>query len=1318
MRAILPAFGLFLFSAALLAHVTTNDEDGAPAFDASWNGALQWRSIGPANMGGRVVALAVVEGDPCIYWIGTASGGLLKTTNAGVTYEHQFDHESTVSVGDVAVAPSNPDVVWVGTGEANPRNSVSYGDGVHRSVDGGKTWKHMGLEQTFQLGRIQVHPSNPDVVYVGALGRLYGPNEERGLFKTSDGGKSWEKILYVDERTGVIDIDFHPTDPETLLVATYERQRDLYDSNDPSKKWGPGGGIHKTSDGGKSWRKITSGLPEVQLGRIGIDWYRKDPNVVFAVVETERIARLPDDAAYLGLATEDAEVGARVERVTDGSPAAEAGLKEQDIVLLIDDKPILTDSALGFALRERKAGDKIVLEYVREKQLMRAEIELVSRPKDAEQESPFGSGLGGQRENVHSEQGRGALQTGGIFKSTDAGETWTRINSLNPRPMYFSQIRVDPSDEKYVYVLGISLYRSEDGGATFTPDGHGPEVHVDHHALWIDPRDGRHIFLGNDGGFYVSHDRMKHWDYHNHVAIGQFYHVAVDSRRDYYVYGGLQDNGSWGGPSRSTHREASINSDWIRVGGGDGFVCAVDPEDPDLVYYESQNGGLGRLNLSTGEGGFMRPRGIKGVRYRFNWKTPFQLSHHNSRMFYCAGSYVFRSFDRGQELEPISPQITRTDRGSATAIAESRHSAATLWVGTDDGALWRSSDLGASWTDLFDFAKPARTLAQEEAEREAAAAEKKAAEKAAEEEEKAKEEAAAGETEAAAAEPRDPVAGEWKGKLLGEGIPAEGSEFRLIVTRADPGGSLEVELASEKLSAKGGVASFDPASGALTVDLDSQAGRIHLTATVEGEKMSGKLSVAGGLFQLSFEAERGGPDEPPALPSSPGSESSPPQGPTPVTEDPVAGEWNAELVGDDVPSGAAGFQILLRRDAAGKIEGSTSSERGDGVVESATFDPATGKLALSLRSERGTFTIEAVIEGDTMKGTLTVGGGAFTLDFEAERARKAPVAEPPPAPPTAPVTEPPPAPTTAPETQTESETAAEKPPPPEGSLAALLPKPMCVSSIEPSHHEEGRLYVTFDGHRSDDDDPWVFASEDAGETWESLRANLPRGSSRVLREDPINEDVLYLGTEFGVWVTIDRGKSWTRLEGVFPTVAVHDFAFSPAVPEMVVATHGRSLWVLDMSVIRQMTEEVREKQVWLFEPTTGVRTQRPPERGESGTRRFLGENPSQEAALYYVLRSRAKEVKLSILELSGEPVRELEVPDDSGLHRITWDLRREGRPIEGRPADRPSRGRSVPAGRYTVVLTVDGARFEQPITIEDLDPTPDRAESDEAGEPD
>ncbi|RJP34090.1 MAG: PDZ domain-containing protein, partial [Phycisphaerales bacterium] len=675
-------------------------EDVEPALPTEWAQTLQWRCIGPANMGGRITAIAVVEQDPNTWWVATASGGLLKTTNNGVTFEHQFDHEATVSIGHVAVATSDPNVVWVGTGEANPRNSVSWGNGVYKSIDGGKMWEHMGLDKSFQIGRIAIHPADPNVVYVGALGRLWGPNEERGLYKTTDGGKTWEKILYVDDKTGVIDVDLKPDDPDTLLVASYQRKRDGTDDNDPIVKIGPGSRLFKSTDGGKSWDWIIQGLPSGNLGRMGIDFYRKDPNVVYMVLESERIGKEPDNAPTMGADGADAEVGGKITQVEEGSAAAKAGLMVGDIVVRVDDTTIHSYDELMKEMRKRVAGDTVKVEVSRQRKSHFFDLTFEARSGGAAEggedggdepgpagggppgggppgrgrpaRSPFSSGLGGQVENVHEQQGPHGHEFGGLYRSTDAGESWERINSVNPRPMYFSEVRIDPSDNNHIYVLGISLYRSKDGGATFTADG-GRGAHPDHHALWIDPRDGRHQILGNDGGIYVTYDRQDHWDHLNHVAIGQFYHAAVDTNRNYRVYGGLQDNGSWGGPNRSRDGGGPINEDWFRVGGGDGFVCRVDPTDADQVFFESQNGATGRINFRTGERGFIRPQPTPGARYRFNWKTPFILSSHNPGIYYSAGNYVFKSVNRGEALRPISPEISLTDKGAASALAESYH---------------------------------------------------------------------------------------------------------------------------------------------------------------------------------------------------------------------------------------------------------------------------------------------------------------------------------------------------------------------------------------------------------------------------------------------------------------------------------------------------------------------------------------------------------------------------------------------------------------------------------------------------------------------
>ncbi len=361
----------------------------------SWVKTLHWRGIGPAAMGGRIVALSVFEADPSTYWVATASGGLLKTTNNGVTFAHQFDKEATVSIGDVAVAQSDRNIVWVGTGENNPRNSVSYGDGVYKSIDGGKTWKNMGLNKTFQIGRLAVHPKNPDVVYVGALGRLYGPSEDRGVYKTIDGGKTWNKVLTLDDKTGVIDLQMDPSDPETLLAAAWERKRDGFDSHpgdavpvaegydryDPITKWGAKSGIYRTTNGGKTWDRVVKGLPTCDMGRIGLDFYRKNPKTVYAIIDTAKIGMgTPPRTTFLGVQGEDMEGGgAKITRVTAASPAAKAGLKDGDVIKTADKDDVPNYQELVNRIQGKKSGDKVSLTVLRGTETLKLEVTLEDR---------------------------------------------------------------------------------------------------------------------------------------------------------------------------------------------------------------------------------------------------------------------------------------------------------------------------------------------------------------------------------------------------------------------------------------------------------------------------------------------------------------------------------------------------------------------------------------------------------------------------------------------------------------------------------------------------------------------------------------------------------------------------------------------------------------------------------------------------------------------------------------------------------------------------------------------------------------------------
>jgi photosystem II stability/assembly factor-like uncharacterized protein len=599
------AFRLVLGLAALL---PVRPLPAAPQnFDPGMLDVLAARPLGPANMGGRVVDVAVVEGRPATMYVASASGGLWKTVNNGTTWTPVFEHEATAALGAVAVAPSNPDVVWVGTGEANARNSVSWGDGVYKSTDGGKTWTNTGLRESAHVGRIVIHPRNPDVVYVAALGRLWGPNRERGLYKTVDGGKTWRQVKSLGEETGFVDLALDPNDPDTLYAAGYHVRRGPFAGGNPAEMWGPEAGLYRTADGGENWVRLSAGLPTRPLGRCGLAVARKDPRVVYAVVQTDRTV-LARESEW-------------------GQPAHPGGDPE----------------------------------------------------------------------------------TGGVFRSDDHGETWAKVNDLCPRPFYFSQVRVDPGDDRRVYVLGVSLHVSADGGRTFTADG-ASGIHSDHHALWVDPADPQHLVLGGDGGLFLSYDRGATWGHVKNLPIAQFYAAAVDTRKPYRVYGGLQDNGTWGGPSATHSAEGITLADWTRVMGGDGFHCQVDPADPDTLYAESQYGGLTRVNVRTGESKGIAPKPADGAAaYRFNWSTPLLLSPHNPRTLYFGGNHLFRSVDRGDSWQEVSPDLTHGRPGPSrdfghtlTAVAESPLRPGLLYAGSDDGRVHVSRDGGGHWADVSD----------------------------------------------------------------------------------------------------------------------------------------------------------------------------------------------------------------------------------------------------------------------------------------------------------------------------------------------------------------------------------------------------------------------------------------------------------------------------------------------------------------------------------------------------------------------------------------------------------------------------------------
>ena len=615
----------------------------APDYGAILN-RLEFRELGPAIMGGRIDDFAVVESDPRIVYAGLASGGVWKTVDAGTTWTPIFENEEVSTIGDVTLAPSDPNIVWVGTGEPNNRQSSSWGNGVYRSLDGGGTWQHMGLRETNHIGRIVIHPTNPNIVYVAALGKLWGANRERGVYKSTDGGRTWTNVLFINEDTGVVDIAMNPDSPDTLLAAAYQRRRTVWGFNGG----GPHGGIYKTTDGGANWKKLERGLP----------W---DPN--------------PRRAGPGGGGGGGGFGGG-------GGGAAQAALQ---------------------ALLAQQLGQQ--------------------------DEEPPGTDIGRIGLNFYRRNGNIVYALvehaqGGIYRSEDAGETWTKMSNTNPRPMYYSKVHIDPNNDLRIWVLGAPLYHSEDGGKTFA--ARNSRIHVDFHAFWINPANSTHMIVGSDGGITWTYDSGRTWDFVNTLAIGQFYEVGVNMEKPYTICGGLQDNGSWCGPSATLFNVGPSNDEWRRVGGGDGFFVQMDWSDPDILYSESQDGNLNRRRVSTGESKSIRPREEEGAaRYRFQWNSPIVVSRHDPKVIYYGGNFVFRSPNRGDSWETISPDLTngvdrlqleifgkKPDRTvlsrndgvrhwpTITTLSESPRNAAILWAGTDDGNLQVTRDGGKNWKNV------------------------------------------------------------------------------------------------------------------------------------------------------------------------------------------------------------------------------------------------------------------------------------------------------------------------------------------------------------------------------------------------------------------------------------------------------------------------------------------------------------------------------------------------------------------------------------------------------------------------------------------
>jgi photosystem II stability/assembly factor-like uncharacterized protein len=931
---------------ALPSPVNANDDPRLAPF--------AWRAIGPANVGGRVDDIAVVESDPSTIYIGFATGGIWKSRNNGTTWTPIFDRYPVSSIGDIAIAPSNPDVIYAGTGEANNRQSSSFGGGVFKSTDGGRTFAYVGLAGTQTIGRIVVHPRNPDIAYVAAVGHLFGPNPERGLYKTTDGGRTWTNTSFIDNDTGFTDVAMDPSNPDVLFAASYQRRRVPWGFNGG----GPGSGLWKTTDGGKKWTRLSGhGLPDDPIiGRIGLDISRSNPKVIYASIE----------------------VGA--------SGGTGAGVN--------------ADGSLV------PPGQR-------------------------------GGGRGASPPLAPPDPGRS-----GIWRSNDGGKTWICVSNQGDRWMYYSQIRIDPTNPDIAYQGGAPFFKTTDGGRLWRQITGLP--HTDHHAIWIDPHDPDHILLGNDGGLDVTYDQGATWEYVNTMPVGQFYAISADMQRPYYVCGGLQDNGSWCGPSATRSSNGILNSDWFRIGGGDGFYTANDPRDWTIVYEESQEGDTNRVDLRTGRTTSIKPRAPRprrepesedpspapaqaepanlngnivpppppGTTYRFYWNTPFILSPHNPGTLYLGANRLFRSIDRG-ETWTASPDLTKE-------------------IGRNDRPIM--------------------------------------------------------------------------------GVPGT----------------------APMASKHDGAASF---SNIVTI---------------------GESYVAPGVI------------------------------------------W------------------------AGTNDGNLQVSRDSG----ATWKNVAGN-----------------VQG--------------------------------------------------------------------------VPPETFVSRVEPSHFDGGTAYVSFDGHRTDDQTPYVFKTTDFGETWRSVAGNLPRGNVNVIREDPRNRELLYAGTEYALFVSLDGGREWKRFMNGLPTVRVDDILVHPRDNDLIVGTHGRSIWIVDdITALQQLTPDVQESEAFLFDvrPATAWVTDIRKSVLAEGAKLFRAQNAARGTAISYWLGDvPGDEVRLTITDITGHEIRGIEGTKRAGLNRVQWDLtptiargRGPGATEERTGAGRQGRGaQAVPPGSYLVRLTIgDRTIGQKTIVVRPDDFTP------------
>ena len=851
---------------------------------------LTFRNIGPSVAGGRIHDIEVLPNDPATVFIASASGGIWKSTNKGTTWKPVFDDQAVSTFGDMAISLSNPDVIYAGSGEQQNRQSTSWGNGIYKSVNQGETWRSIGLEKTYHIARVIIHPENPNIVFVAALGNLWNSSKERGVYQTTNGGKNWKKVLYIDDMTGVVDMAMDKNNPNILYAATYQRMRKAWGFNGG----GPGSGIYKTTDGGKTWNELTGGLPPGDKGRIGLAASKTRSNIIYATIE-------------------------------------------------------------------------------------------------------------------HAD-------SSGFYRSGNGGRTWKRVNKLNPRPMYYSHIFVDPNNDDIVYMLATEFYRTKDAGKTFyqmpTRPTYDVGVHSDHHTLWINPNNSNHFFLAGDAGLHESWDGGVAYNRLNNIPIGQFYGIGADMEVPYNIYGGMQDNHSWMGPSATRHWLGILADDWKQVGFGDGMYQQPDPES-SMLYNASQNGNIIRVDRKTGNMQGLKPfPSDSKEKYRFDWVTPLAISKHSSKKVFLGGNRLFISDNGGDSWERTEDLSTSTNRDSLTIMG-----------------------------------------------------------------------------------------------VLGADI---------------------------KLSKNDGTSSY-------------------------GEIIS-------------------------------------------ISESPL---WHRVIwVGTDDGN------IQVSRDGGEKWE--------------------------------------------EVSGNITG-----------------------------------------------------------------IPAGSYVSRVLSSIRDRGSAYVTFDRHREGDWKPYVYRTEDYGKTWVPLTRGLPSGSVNVIAEHPDNPDVLFLGTEHAVYLSVNAGSDWTKFKSNLPTTLYDDLLIHPREKDLVLGTHGRSFWVLDDTSPLAEWSTVYNKPVHVFSVRAATLFHYWKDTSYRAQEEWAGENPPYGAIISYLVNSDVDSVTITVKRRKNQIIRTYRQPVVKGsIQRLAWDLKypppssqQNESKTEGLQKPKPEdilpkpahpldpQGPSVSPGLYSVTIAAGNETSTQPIRV-------------------